>query len=77
MDTEKLPARLHELYPVDSVPLHEIPRDGEEDFYLLDRVADRILQKLNLVGIFFYSPLPSLKFFSRSTQEIISPHKSS
>jgi hypothetical protein len=49
MDTAKLPARLHELYPLDYAPLDELPQDGEEDFYQLGKVADRIIQRLEQV----------------------------
>ena len=52
MDTAHLPARLHELYPLDLVPLEEVPQEGEEDFYVLNKVADRIIQKLEEVGGF-------------------------
>jgi hypothetical protein len=59
MNTAKLPTRLHALYPLDCVPLEEIPQDGEEDFYVLNQIADRIIQKLDNVGeikLNFYSP---------------------
>ena len=49
-----LPARLHELYPLDLVPLDCIPLEGEEDFIVLNEVADRIIHKLDSVrGINF------------------------
>jgi hypothetical protein len=58
MNTSYLPARLHELYPLDIIPLEEIPQEGEEDFYVLDKIADRIIQRLEDVGLAnFHSPL--------------------
>jgi len=52
MDTAKLPSRLHELYPLDLIPLEGIPQDGEEDFFILNKIADRIIRKLDNVGNF-------------------------
>jgi hypothetical protein len=74
MDTAKLPTHLHELYPLDSVPLEEIPVEGEEDFYTLNKIVDRIIQKLEDVGNFFHS-LRSLNVFKRITREKYFPHK--
>jgi hypothetical protein len=48
MDTANLPARLHEFYPLDSVPL-DLPQKGEEDFDALNKVSDRIINKLEQV----------------------------
>lgn len=52
MDTAKLPTRLHELYPIDFLPMEGLPVDGEEDFYVLDKISDRIIKKLDDVGVF-------------------------
>jgi hypothetical protein len=49
MDTANLPARLHEFYPLDSVPLDQLPQEGEEDFDSLNNVSDRIIHKLEQV----------------------------
>ena len=48
MDTAKLPTRLHELYPLDCVPL-ELPQNEEDDFYQLEKVAEHIIQRLKHV----------------------------
>jgi hypothetical protein len=53
-----LPARLHELYPLELVNLEGfIPQDGEEDLNLLNEVADRIVQRLGSVGFNIFTQL--------------------
>jgi hypothetical protein len=55
MDTARLPARLHELYPLDLVPIEGVPQGGEEDYIVLNEVADRIIRVLESVRGYFYS----------------------
>jgi hypothetical protein len=68
MDTARLPTRLHELYPHDLVPVDDLPQEGEEDYYFLHKVADRIIKKLDDVsGLHFSLVAFSLKHFARNT----------
>lgn len=47
---------LHELYPLELVQLEDfIPQDGEEDFIVLNEVAERIIQKLDSVREFNFN----------------------
>jgi hypothetical protein len=60
MNTAKLPARLHEFYPLDTVPLDELPCEGEVDFNSLSNISNRIIHKLEQVNFGFLECLPSL-----------------
>ena len=76
MDTAKLPTRLHEFYPIDIFPMEGLPQDGEEDFYVLDKISDRIIQRLEDVRVFLLTAslsLPSLHFFLKEYTRKIFP----
>ena len=74
VDTAKLPTRLHELYPIDFLPMEGLPLNEEEDFYALDKISDRIIKKLEDVGVFLLAA-SFINIFSRNIREIYFLHK--
>jgi len=51
-----------------------LPLNEEEDFYALDKISDRIIKKLEDVGVFLLAA-SFINIFSRNIREIYFLHK--
>ena len=73
MNTAKLPARLHQFYSLEDFPSEGLPQQDEEDYHLLNRIADRVLIKMEAVRLTIFELFPLFKYFIKDYTKKIFP----